>query len=63
VGQRGRGGEPAARGPEARDLLLILREARDRGALPDDPVGVTHVRRDLLGCAFHLDEENGFASG
>ena len=63
MGERRRRGEPAAAGPETRDLLPILREARDRSAFADDAVGVAHVRGDLLGGALDFDEEDGLTRG
>src|SRR3989442_9615119 len=59
--ERRGGGEAAPRGPQALDVLFILGETRDRRAAPNDPVGVADVRRDLIGRALHLDEENGLA--
>src|SRR6266850_1745424 len=61
--ERRRRGEPAPPRPEARDLLLVLGESRDRRALADDAVGVANVRGDLLGRAFHFDEEDRLARG
>src|SRR5206468_12271306 len=61
MGEGGGRGEPAAARPQARDLLLVLRETRDRCSFPNDAVGVAHVRRDLLGRALDLDEEDGLA--
>src|SRR3989442_10823193 len=57
--ERRRGGEAAPRGPQALDVLFVLGETRDRRAASNDPVGVADVRRDLIGRALHLDEEDG----
>src|SRR5207253_595499 len=45
VRERRRRGEPAARGPQACDVLLILREPCDRGAFAHTAVGVANMPR------------------
>ena len=59
----GGGRHPAPRAPEALDLALVLGEARDGRATPDDRFGVPNVRGDLLGRALHLDEEDRLTLG